>query len=187
MATQLDQLKQFTKVVADTGDFESIKAFQPQDATTNPSLILKAAAMPAYAALVDQAVANAGAGASVETVMDHLLVTFGLEILKIVPGRVSSEVDARLAFDSSGAIDARNVQKAFGPKGLQFFERLAGISAKSGDPLADRRAFDPLSPQTAAAIAKQSPIAPKMRLKQRWLITFRQERGLIFSRRRFLP
>jgi transaldolase len=105
MATQLDQLKQFTKVVADTGDFESMKAFQPQDATTNPSLILKAAAMPAYAALVDQAVANAGAGASVETVMDHLLVTFGLEILKIVPGRVSSEVDARLAFDISGTIE----------------------------------------------------------------------------------
>ena len=105
MATQLEQLKQYTKVVADTGDFESMKVYQPQDATTNPSLILKAAGMPAYAPLVDKAIKEAGADAPVGTVIDHLLVTFGLEILKIVPGRVSSEVDARLSFDTAATID----------------------------------------------------------------------------------
>ena len=102
--TQLDQLKQFTKVVADTGDFASMKEYAPQDATTNPSLILKAAGMPGYAHLLDKAVKDAGAGASVEQVMDRLLVVFGVEILKIVPGRVSTEVDARLSFDRDGSI-----------------------------------------------------------------------------------
>ncbi|HVU23971.1 MAG TPA: transaldolase [Opitutus sp.] len=101
---QLEQLKQFTKVVADTGDFESIKAFRPQDSTTNPSLILKAAAMPGYMHLVDQAVLDAGAGATVGQTIDRLLVLFGTEILKIVPGRVSTEVDARLSFDRDGSI-----------------------------------------------------------------------------------
>jgi len=101
---QLDQLKQFTKVVADTGDFSSMKEYAPQDATTNPSLILKAAAMPGYAHLLDKAVKDAGAAASTETVIDQLLVLFGLEILKIVPGRVSTEVDARLSFDRDGSI-----------------------------------------------------------------------------------
>ena len=86
--TQLAQLKQYTKVVADTGDFASMKQFEPQDATTNPSLILKAAGMSDYAWLIDKAVADAGTGAKVGTVIDRLLVLFGLEILKIVPGRV---------------------------------------------------------------------------------------------------
>jgi len=102
--TQLDQLKQFTKVVADTGDFASMKEFAPQDATTNPSLILKAAVMPGYAHLVDKAITDAGSGASLPQVIDRLLVTFGLEILAIVPGRVSSEVDARLSFDREATI-----------------------------------------------------------------------------------
>jgi transaldolase len=110
MITQLDQLKQFTKVVADTGDFESMKAYKPQDATTNPSLILQAATKPEYAHLVDKAVADRkGSGLSgakrVEDVIDHILVGFGLEILKIVPGRVSTETDARLSFDVQGSID----------------------------------------------------------------------------------
>ncbi len=104
MATQLDQLKAFTTVVADTGDFVSMKEFAPQDATTNPSLILKAAAMPEYAHLVDKAIAEAGASASLSQIIDRLLVVFGLEILKIVPGRVSSEVDARLSFDTQATI-----------------------------------------------------------------------------------
>jgi transaldolase len=104
MATQLDQLKALTTVVADTGDFASMKEFAPQDATTNPSLILKAAGMPGYAHLVDQALADAGASASVGHIIDRLLVVFGLEILKLVPGRVSSEVDARLSFDTQGTI-----------------------------------------------------------------------------------
>jgi len=102
--SQLDQLKQFTKVVADTGDFASMKEFAPQDATTNPSLILKAAAMTAYAPLVDKAIKDAGSNASLPQIIDRLLVTFGLEILAIVPGRVSSEVDARLSFDREATV-----------------------------------------------------------------------------------
>lgn len=105
MATnQLEQLKQFTKVVADTGDFGSIVEFKPQDATTNPSLILKAAGMPAYAHLVDRAIKDAGSGASIGTIIDLLLTLFGAEILKIVPGRVSTEVDARVSFDREASI-----------------------------------------------------------------------------------
>lgn len=104
MATQLDQLKALTTVVADTGDFQSMKAFAPRDATTNPSLILKAAAMPEYAALLDKAIADAGPSARLDQVIDRLLVVFGLEILKLVPGRVSSEVDARLSFDRDGTV-----------------------------------------------------------------------------------
>ncbi len=107
--TQLDQLKQFTTVVADTGDFESMKQYQPRDATTNPSLILAAASKPEYVHLVDKAVAdrkNSGlTGAKrVEDIIDHVLVNFGMEILKIVPGRVSTETDARLSFDTKGSI-----------------------------------------------------------------------------------
>ena len=107
--TQLDQLKQFTTVVADTGDFESMKQYQPRDATTNPSLILAAASKPEYVHLVDKAVAdrkNSGlTGAKrVEDVIDHVLVNFGAEILKIVPGRVSTETDARLSFDTAGTL-----------------------------------------------------------------------------------
>jgi transaldolase len=104
--TQLDQLKQHTVVVADTGDFEAMKAYKPQDATTNPSLILQAASKPEYKAIFDQAVTDGKAG-GVDAVMDKLVVAFGLEILKIVPGRVSTEVDARLSFDIQG-----NIQKA---------------------------------------------------------------------------
>src|SRR5688572_12530318 len=94
--TQLDQLKQFTVVVADTGDFAALKQYAPRDATTNPSLILKAAQMPEYAWLVDKAITDARqSGASgkvlVNQVLDALLIAFGVEILKIVPGRVSTE------------------------------------------------------------------------------------------------
>jgi transaldolase len=108
-SSQLDQLKKFTKVVADTGDFESMRAYKPQDATTNPSLILQAAQKPEYAAILNKAVAdnkNSGlsGAAQVERVIDHVLVNFGLEILKIVPGRVSTETDARLSFDTAGTL-----------------------------------------------------------------------------------
>ena len=107
---QLEQLKQHTTVVADTGDFEAMKAYKPQDATTNPSLILQASQKPEYKSLVDQAVAEhrnsplTGA-AKIEAIMDRILILFGLEILKIVPGRVSTEVDARLSFDIQGNVD----------------------------------------------------------------------------------
>jgi transaldolase len=102
--SQLDQLKGMTVVVADTGDFASMKQYAPRDATTNPSLILKAAAMPDYAWLLDKAMTDAGKAAPTEQVIDRLLVLFGNEILKIVPGRVSTEVDARLSFDRDGSI-----------------------------------------------------------------------------------
>ncbi|ACB73989.1 transaldolase [Opitutus terrae] len=102
---QLEQLKQFTTVVADSSDFDSMKSYQPRDATTNPSLILKAAGMPDYGHLVEKAITDAGSGASPAAVIDLLLVLFGAEILKIVPGRVSTEVDARLSFDRVGSME----------------------------------------------------------------------------------
>lgn len=109
MASQLDQLKEYTKVVADTGDFESMKEYQPQDATTNPSLILQAAEKAEYKHLVEKAVSELkDSGKSgdelVEAIIDRVLILFGLEILKIVPGRVSTETDARLSFDKEGTI-----------------------------------------------------------------------------------
>ena len=100
---QLDALKQFTTVVADTGDFKQLSAFQPQDATTNPSLILKAVQKPDYAPLLKDTVAQFRDRALDET-MDRLLVRFGCEILSIIPGRVSTEVDARLSFDTSATV-----------------------------------------------------------------------------------
>ncbi|MEN9983297.1 MAG: transaldolase [Pseudomonadota bacterium] len=100
---QLDQLKQFTTVVADTGDFLQISASKPRDATTNPSLILKAVQKPEYAPLLAASVA-ACQGKSLDDVVDHLLVSFGVKILDIVPGRVSTEIDARLSFDAPAMV-----------------------------------------------------------------------------------
>src|SRR6266404_1285862 len=107
---QLEQLKRLTKVVADTGDFATLKEYAPQDATTNPSLILKAAQMPGYKSLVEKAMADnrksgVAGDALLGRIMDDLLVLFGVEILKIVPGRVSTETDADRSFDSQGLID----------------------------------------------------------------------------------
>ncbi len=105
----LSQLKPFSLIVADTGDFESIRKYQPRDTTTNPSLLLKAAQMPEYAGLVEKTIADArqestDAGKRPGITLDKLAVAFGLEILKIVPGRVSTEVDARLSFDVEGSL-----------------------------------------------------------------------------------
>jgi len=100
---QLEQLKQYTTVVADTGDFQSIKAYAPQDATTNPSLILKAVQKDEYKPLLEKAVRD-NPGASTGTIVDHLLIAFGTEILKYVPGRVSTEIDAALSFDIQGNV-----------------------------------------------------------------------------------
>ncbi|MDO9419837.1 MAG: transaldolase [Herminiimonas sp.] len=100
---QLEQLKQYTTIVADTGDFQSIKAFAPQDATTNPSLILKAVQKDEYRPIMEK-IAREHAGKSTEQIVDHLLVAFGTEILKVIPGRVSTETDARLSFDTEGSI-----------------------------------------------------------------------------------
>ncbi|OZB59571.1 MAG: transaldolase [Lysobacterales bacterium 13-68-4] len=109
MASQLEQLRQYTTVVADTGDIEAIARYKPVDATTNPSLLLKAAGIPAYAALLDEAVAFAkGQGNDREQQLadasDHLAVAVGRKILDLVPGRVSTEVDARLSFDTEATI-----------------------------------------------------------------------------------
>ena len=109
MSNQLDGLKEFSVIVADTGDFASIRKYQPRDATTNPSLLLKAAQMPEYAEIVNRAIADAqaesaGGRGTLDIAMDKLSVAFGLEILKIVPNRVSTEVDARLSFDTAATI-----------------------------------------------------------------------------------
>jgi transaldolase len=105
----LEQLKQHTVVVADTGDFKALEEYEPRDATTNPSLILKAVQMPEYEALLDKAIAdnrstNMPRQALIERIIDNVLILFGLEILKIVPGRVSTEVDARYSFDTDQTI-----------------------------------------------------------------------------------
>jgi len=110
MPNTLDSLKQITTVVADTGDFETLAAYEPQDATTNPSLILKALQKEAYAGVLDDAIQSASDSpasgeAQVDRVIDHLLVGFGLKILEIVPGRVSTEVDARLSFDTEATVE----------------------------------------------------------------------------------
>jgi transaldolase len=107
---QLDQLKKFTKVVADTADFESIKDFKPQDATTNPSLVYAATQKQEYARLLEEVLAdrkksNLSGHEQIEDICDHLLVQFGCDILEIVPGRVSTETDARLSFDVEGSIN----------------------------------------------------------------------------------
>jgi len=103
---QLDQLKKMTIVVADTGDFESIKAYSPTDSTTNPSLIYAASQQPQYKHLLEEAIryAKAKGGDILTNIVDKVFVNFGLEILKLVPGRVSTEVDARLSFDVDGSI-----------------------------------------------------------------------------------
>jgi transaldolase len=100
---QLDQLKKLTTVVSDSGDFESIKAYHPTDATTNPSLIFAASQLPQYKRLIDEAIRKEKSK-GLDAILDHLFVLFGLEILKLIPGRVSTEVDARLSFDVEGSI-----------------------------------------------------------------------------------
>ena len=116
---QLEQLKKFTKVVADTADFESIKEFKPQDATTNPSLVYAATQKPQYSHLLEEVLADRkksglSGAAQVEDIIDHLLVQFGCDILEIVPGRVSTETDARLSFDVEGSIKkARQLIKLY--------------------------------------------------------------------------
>lgn len=122
--SQLDQLKQFTTVVADTGDFESIKKYEPQDATTNPTLIFKAVQLDEYKPLLAQAIAeNKGSSLSggdlAKKVIDDLLILFGGKILDIVPGRVSTEVDARLSFDTEATVEkARYLIGLYEKKGI---------------------------------------------------------------------
>lgn len=100
---QLEQLKQYTTVVADTGDFQTMQAYSPRDATTNPSLILKAVQKPEYQHLLEDIIQK-HKGQSSGEIIDHLLIAFGRQILNIIPGRVSTETDARLSFDTEGTI-----------------------------------------------------------------------------------
>jgi len=120
MPSKLDQLRTMTTIVSDTGDIESIRAYQPTDSTTNPSLIFKAAQLPAYAYLFDEAIAwGRKAGASTAAVVDRLTISFGIELTRIVPGRVSTEVDADLSFDVAGAIDkAHAIIAAYAERGV---------------------------------------------------------------------
>ena len=124
MTTQLDSLRSMTVVVADTGDIDAIKKYQPQDATTNPSLILSASALPQYAPLIDEAVAYAKAQSADKAQQlidaeDKLAVNIGLEILKIVPGRISTEVDARLSYDTQATVEkARKLISLYNAAGI---------------------------------------------------------------------
>ena len=121
---QLDALKQFTTVVADTGDFKQIAQFQPTDATTNPSLILKAVQMPVYRSLLDETLAQHPQAALDET-MDRLLVRFGVELLSLLPGRVSTEVDARLSFDTDATLArARRITQLYQAQGIDTQQRV---------------------------------------------------------------
>ena len=126
---QLDALKQYTTVVADTGDFHQLAQFQPRDATTNPSLILKAVQKPDYAHLLQEGVKRWGARAMDEQ-MDRLIVRFGCEILSLIPGRVSTEVDARLSFDSSATVSrAERIIELYQAEGVHIDRVLIKIAA----------------------------------------------------------
>jgi transaldolase len=121
---QLEQLKQYTTVVADTGNFRQLAAFAPRDATTNPSLILKAVQQAEYAPLLAETVA-AHRGQPLEAIVDQVLVRFGLEILKVVPGRVSTEVDARLSFDTEATVArAQRIVALYQAAGIDTRERV---------------------------------------------------------------
>ncbi|MBL0943194.1 MAG: transaldolase [Hydrogenophaga sp.] len=126
---QLDALKQFTTVVADTGDFKQLAAYAPQDATTNPSLILKAVQKPEYAPLLAQAIARHGSADKV-ALMNRLLVRFGCEILSLIPGRVSTEVDARLSFDTAATLArARELIALYRAEGVDSGRVLIKVAA----------------------------------------------------------
>lgn len=134
MATQLEQLKQYTTVVADTGDFKLMEVFAPQEATTNPSLILQASEKPEYRHLVEKAIASYKGSAQgaerTQAIMDHVLVAFGMEILKVVPGRVSTEVDARLSFDTVASVKkAREIIALYEENGVSRERILIKIAA----------------------------------------------------------
>ena len=124
MTTQLDSLRSMTVVVADTGDIDAIKKYQPQDATTNPSLILSASALPQYTPLIDEAITYAKAQSADKAQQlidaeDKLAVNIGLEILKIVPGRISTEVDARLSYDTQATVEkARKLISLYNAAGI---------------------------------------------------------------------
>ena len=129
MTTALDSLRRWTTVVADTGDFHAMRAYAPQDATTNPTLILKAVSKPEYRTLLDETVAQ-HRSEPLDLLCDRTLVKFGLEILSIVPGRVSSEVDARLSFDTDATlVRARRLIGLYEAEGIDRKRVLIKIAA----------------------------------------------------------
>lgn len=130
MTSQLDQLRQHSIVVADSGDIDAIARFAPMDATTNPSLLLKAAALPAYAPLLDAAMAAASGDDKIGDACDRLAVAIGAEILKLIPGRVSTEVDARLSFDTAATIaKAKRLVALYADAGIGTDRLLIKIAA----------------------------------------------------------
>lgn len=160
---QLEQLRRITTVVADTGDFATLKEYTPRDATTNPSLILKAALMPEYQHLVAKAIAdNRSAALSgpalVAQVVDYLLVLFGQEILQIVPGRVSTETDANLSFDTAALV-------AKGRKFIALYEKpvsaASASSLKSPPPGKASRPPSSCSRRASTATSRSSSPLPK--------------------------
>jgi transaldolase len=154
---QLDSIKQFTTVVADSGDIESIRHYHPEDATTNPSLLLKAAGLASYSGLIDDAIAWAkkqggGREAQVTHACDKLAVNFGAEILKSIPGRVSTEVDARLSFNREKSIEkARHLVALYQEMGIdksRILIKLASTWEGSAPPRRWKKR-DPLQPDAA--------------------------------------
>lgn len=134
MASKLDQLREMTTVVADTGDIEAVRRLKPVDCTTNPTLIFKAVETPAYAHLVDEAIGwgrkQGGGEKAVQAVCDRLAVNFGAELAKIVPGRVSTEVDADLSFDGQATLDkARAIIAAYKDRGVERDRILVKIAS----------------------------------------------------------
>jgi transaldolase len=131
MSSKLDQLRAMSTVVADTGDMEAIRAYKPTDATTNPSLILKASQMPAYARLVEEAILwGRRQGAPVGDVTDRVAVNFGAELTKIVPGRVSTEVDADLSFDTDGSVaKAKHLIALYAERGISHDRILIKVAS----------------------------------------------------------
>ena len=139
MTDKLTSLRQLTTVVADTGDIAAMKLYQPQDATTNPSLILNAAQIPEYRKLIDEAISWARQQSSnkeqLALVSDKLAVNIGLEILKLIPGRISTEVDARLSYDTEASIaKARSLIKLYNDAGISNDRILIKLASTAGHP-----------------------------------------------------
>ena len=161
MEDKLTQLKKMTVVVADTGDIDSIRQYQPEDATTNPSLLFKAARMTQYSHLVDDAI-NLGKTSGkngqdlLDTILDQLAVNFGKEILEIVPGRISTEVDARLSFDREGTIErARKLMDLYEQAGIERHRILIKIAStweEAGKKEEAIKAFQQVCKQLGASV-----------------------------------
>ena len=156
---QLEQIKKFTKVVADTADFESMKEFKPQDATTNPSLVYAATQKEQYSHLLDEVLkdrkkSGLSGQAQIEDICDHLLVQFGTDILDIVPGRVSTETDARLSYDVEGSINkARQLIKLYEERQIPRERVLIKIASRIERGRATAKGRNPLQSDADVFIA----------------------------------